>query len=48
MTNIKRNTLRLPEELHKGLLSVAKAHGQTTNGLIRDILWDWLKRQPRD
>lgn len=43
MTKIIRNTLRLPEKLHQELLTIADEHGSTLNGLIRQILWDWLK-----
>ena len=47
MTKITRSTLRIPEELLDGLKEIAQRKGQTLNGLIRDILWDWLERERR-
>lgn len=38
-----RFLVNVPKELHRCLKEVAMAQGQTLNGLIRQILWDWLK-----
>ncbi|MEG0693486.1 MAG: hypothetical protein RR444_10465 [Oscillospiraceae bacterium] len=39
-----RFLINVPEETHNDLKKVAKPRGQTLNGLIRQILWDWLKK----
>lgn len=44
MTKIIRSTLRLPEALHQELLAIADEQGSTLNGMVKQILWDWLKR----
>ena len=44
MTKTIRSTLRLPEALHKELLAIANEQGSTLNGMVKQILWDWLKR----
>lgn len=43
MTKIVRNTLRAPEELITALKRIARRKGKTMNGIIVDILWDWLE-----
>ena len=42
-----RCTLRLPAELHRELFSIAQDQGWTLNGLIKKILWDWLREQQK-
>ena len=42
-----RFLVNVPTELHKSLKEVAGAQGQTLNGLIRQILWDWAERQTK-
>ncbi len=37
----QRFTLRIPEELNKGLELEAKKQGLTRNSLILQILWEW-------
>lgn len=38
-----RFVLNAPEELHQKLKEEAARQGQTLNGLVRQILWDWDK-----
>lgn len=40
-----RFLINIPEGLRETLKSEAKPRGQTLNGLIRQILWDWVKAQ---
>ncbi len=35
------------DETRNELKSIANQRGQTLNGLIRQILWDWLREQER-
>lgn len=37
--------LRLRAEMRNDLKNAADARGQTLTGLIRQILWEWLKNQ---
>ncbi len=43
-----RFLINVPEELRAILKKSAKSKGQTLNGLIRQILWDWVKAQERE
>jgi len=38
-----RFLINTPEEIHKCLKEAAKEQGQTLNGLVRQILWEWIK-----
>lgn len=38
-----RFLINVPEDLHKILKAFAKEQGQTLNGLIRQILWEWIE-----
>jgi predicted HicB family RNase H-like nuclease len=38
-----RFLVNVPDDLHTNLRKIAKSRGQTLNGLIRQILWDWVK-----
>lgn len=42
-----RVLVNVPAELHGILKEAARAYGQTLNGLIRQILWDWAERQSK-
>lgn len=42
VTETIRSTLRVPEVLMNSLKVIAKQRGCTLNGLIREILWDWV------
>lgn len=42
MTRFLINTT---EELKNSLTYIAKERGQTLNGLIRQILWEWLEKE---
>lgn len=42
-----RFLVSIRKEAHDALKEIAKRKGQTLNGLIRDILWDWLERERR-
>ena len=42
-----RFLLNIPEELKTSLREIAKERGLTLNGLIRNILWDWLEKERR-
>ncbi len=37
--------IRLPDELKRDFQTWARQMGLTLNGLILQILWDWVKRQ---
>ena len=39
-----RFLINVPEELKDILKANAKSRGQTLTGLIRQILWDWVKK----
>lgn len=39
---MKRFLLNVPNDLHQRLSALARKRGQTLNGLVRQILWDWL------
>lgn len=43
-----RFLVNVPAELHGMLKEMAGKRGQTLNGLIRQILWDWAERQGLD
>lgn len=38
-------TIRLPEELHRGLKAKAKSRGMSFNGYLLEILWDRQKQE---
>ncbi len=38
-----RFLVSVPDGLHRGLKRAAKDRGQTLSGLLREILWDWMK-----
>ena len=40
-----RFLINIPEGLRDTLKAIAQPRGQTLNGLIRQILWDWVKAQ---
>ncbi len=40
-----RFLINVPVELHNIMKEAAASYGQTLNGLIRQILWDWAERQ---
>ena len=40
-----RFLVNIPETLRMYLKQTAKTKGQTLNGLIREILWDWADKQ---
>ena len=40
-----RFLINITEESHETLKAAASQRGQTLNGLIRQILWDWAKKQ---
>lgn len=40
-----RFLVNIPTELHAFLRKTAGKQGQTLNGLVRQILWDWAERQ---
>lgn len=42
---VVRFLINIPEELRNILKTHAKSSGQTLNGQIRQILWDWVKQQ---
>lgn len=42
-----RFLLSVPEELHSILKTEAAAQGYTLNGIVRQILWEWAKRQSK-
>lgn len=41
-------TIRAPQELQRELSRQAQKMGFTRSTLVLNILWDWLKRQPKD
>lgn len=41
-----RFLVSVPDGLHHDLKKAAKRRGQTLSGLVREILWDWMKGQP--
>ena len=43
-----RFLIDVPEELRDILKANAKPRGQTLNGLIREILWDWVKKNEQN
>lgn len=40
-------TVRAPDDLKTYLKESAKNQGHTRNGLILQILWDWVKNQEK-
>lgn len=38
-----RFLINIPEELREQLKQESKRRGQTLTGLIREILWDWVR-----
>ena len=43
-----RFLVNVPAELHRALKEKAGAQGQTLNGLVRQILWDWVRASERE
>lgn len=41
-------TVRPPEDTHARLKKQAKKRGLTLNGLILNILWEWLKANDKE
>lgn len=39
-----RFLINVPEDLRNLLRTESKKRGQTLTGLIREILWDWVKK----
>lgn len=48
MTNRKRVGITIPIGLYKELKEEADFSGQTLNGLIRQILWDWIEEKKKE
>lgn len=42
-----RFLISLPEGTRETLKKIACSRGQTLNGIIRQILWDWVKEQEK-
>lgn len=42
-----RFLINIREDMRDDLRDMAQLRGQTLNGLIRQILWDWLKQQEK-
>ncbi len=40
-------TLRVPDDVRETLMTYAKEHGLTRNGLVLQILWDWIEELKR-
>lgn len=47
MTDKKRIGITVPIGLYEELRDEAKYSGQTLNGLIRQILWQWKEEKPQ-
>lgn len=45
---IKTMTVRVPDKMRKELKELASEQGLTRNGLILQILHNWLKKQKKD
>lgn len=45
VTNKKRVGLNVPKGLYEVLKEEAAITGQTMNGLLVQILWEWVKRE---
>lgn len=45
MTTLKQTGLRIPEHLNNKLAEIAEYLGVTKNGLIIQILWEYLERK---
>lgn len=43
-----RYLISTTEELHGALKIAAQSRGQTLTGLIRQILWEWIREQKQD
>ena len=43
-----RFLISTPDELHRKLKTISRAYGQTLTGLIRDILWSWVKAEEKE
>ena len=41
-------TVRAPDDLFKDLERLAKTKGFTRNGLILQILWEWVKKNEQN
>ena len=41
-----RFLISIPEGVHGELKAISKERGQTLNGLIRQIIWDWRRKNP--
>ena len=42
-----RFLISVPDKLKATLKSIAVVRGQTLNGLIREILWDWVQKNEK-
>lgn len=42
-----RFLVSVPDSLHWDLRAAARERGQTLNGLLREILWDWAEKNAR-
>lgn len=43
-----RFLINIPVGLHQLLREYAKSQGQTLNGLVRQILWEWMEHNIKD
>lgn len=43
-----RHLISTTEELHDALKIAAQRRGQTLTGLIRQILWEWIREQKQN
>lgn len=43
-----RFLINIPEDMRNTLKSIARSRGQTLNGLIRQILWEWVRKNGSD
>ncbi len=41
-------TVRPPDKLQEILKNVARERGYTTNQLVIQILWDWIKKEKEE
>lgn len=40
-----RFLVSMPEHLHEELKQISRARGQTLAGLVREIIWQWLRAE---
>ena len=43
-----RYLISTTEELHGALKTAAQSRGQTLSSLIRQILWEWIRKQKQN